>query len=436
MMSDTSFDPNNPALWLPFIQTVCQRTDGHVYGMFGGLELGSRFQPIYSFAHQRAIGFEALLDARTLDGQVVCPLDVFNQFPETTSMVAIDRLSRAVHIENYCRDLPDEACWLFLNVHPASFIDAIQSGAHLPHLLGRYHLPAEQVVLEILESQLADEALLEAAVTQFRSYGCLIAIDDFGAGHSNFDRIWRLQPDIVKLDRTMIAQAGRDAHIRRLMPKMVSLLHEAGALVLVEGVETEDEALIAMDADADFVQGFYFARPRPRVEGTPQHAHLFPNLWQDFHRVLQQQTRQRGDELAIYRDALHLAASKLAHDVPLAQACAAFVELPRSERCFLLDARGCQVGKNVVAAHCNLNADQRFAPLHQTEGALWSRRHYFRRALSAPSEVQVTRPYLSLTGGNLCVTLSVALECDEACLVLCGDVAWDELPNKRRVGIL
>ncbi len=37
--------------------------------------------------------------------------------------------------------------------------------------------------------------------------GCLLAIDDFGAGHSNFERVWNLKPDIVKLDRTLLVRA-------------------------------------------------------------------------------------------------------------------------------------------------------------------------------------------------------------------------------------
>src|SRR3984893_4750283 len=75
--------------------------------------------------------------------------------------------------------------------------------------------------------------------------------------------VWQLQPDIVKLDRGVIEQAARNPRVARTLPRLVSLLHETGALVLVEGVETQHEALLAMECDADFVQGFYFARPAP-----------------------------------------------------------------------------------------------------------------------------------------------------------------------------
>jgi EAL domain-containing protein (putative c-di-GMP-specific phosphodiesterase class I) len=80
----------------------------------------------------------------------------------------------------------------------------------------------------------------------------------------------------------MITQAGNNARIRRMMPVMVSLLHEAGSMVLMEGIETASEALIAMDADADFVQGFFFARPQPMLPDTRADRVLFDRLWLDF----------------------------------------------------------------------------------------------------------------------------------------------------------
>src|SRR5207247_4642450 len=85
--------------------------------------------------------------------------------------------------------------------------------------------------------------------------GCLIVIDDFGAGYSNFDRIWRLWPDIVKIDREMTRRVTIEPLARRMFTGIISVLREAGALVCVEGIETEAEALCAIDANADLMHG-------------------------------------------------------------------------------------------------------------------------------------------------------------------------------------
>src|SRR5581483_6826742 len=68
--------------------------------------------------------------------------------------------------------------------------------------------------------------------------------------------------------------------------------------------------------------------------------------------------------------------------------------------------------------------DRRFEPLANAEGANWSRRYYFRRALEHPGRVQVTRPYLSITGVNQCVTVSIATLHSGELRVLCADIAW------------
>ncbi|MDR8045831.1 EAL domain-containing protein, partial [Burkholderia cenocepacia] len=93
---------------------------------------------------------------------------------------------------------------------------------------------------------------------EFRTHGFLIALDDFGAGQSNIERIWQLNPDIVKLDRIMLSHAAHRTGLTAILLGLVTLLHEAGKLVLVEGIETEHEAQIALSCEADFVQGYYF----------------------------------------------------------------------------------------------------------------------------------------------------------------------------------
>jgi hypothetical protein len=63
-------------------------------------------------------------------------------------------------------------------------------------------------------------------------------------------------------------------------------------------------------------------------------------------------------------------------------------------------------------------------PLVRAGDARWSRRPYFRRATEAVGEIQVTRPYLSLYGARLCVTVSVAFWIDGRLRVVCGDLDW------------
>lgn len=234
----------------------------------GELTLTSVFQPIFSLSHMRAVGYEGLLRAHDALDRPVSPLDVFGEAARLGDVLQVDRLAQTLHLENF-KVLGAEREWLFLNIHPGALTDPYLAAALLANLR-RLDLSPRRIVLEVLEQQAEDLERLVDAVRQFRERGFLIALDDFGAGHSNVERIWQLNPDIVKLDRIMLSHAAHRADMATILPGLVALLHEAGKLVLIEGVETEHEAQMALACDADFVQGFssvgrILARPTRRT---------------------------------------------------------------------------------------------------------------------------------------------------------------------------
>ena len=393
-------------------------------GSFKSLQLSSVFQPIYSVTHRRAVGYEALLRAHTAQGAPVSPLDVFASADSEAEVTHLDRLCRSLHLHNHAA-IPAGSTWLFLNINPEVVVHGKRYGAFFAQLLQRHACPAHRIVVEILEDAIRNEALLAEAVDYYRDLGCLVAIDDFGSGHSNFARLWRLAPDIVKLDRSLILQSTVNRQTRRILPGLVSLIHEAGSLVVMEGVETEDEALIALDADVDLVQGYYFGRPAAPGETNPDSPCLLSNLCDRLKDTAVTQVEAQQAGTAMYVDIFRRCAGALQAGMPIEPACAALVAEPGVERCYLLDAEGAQIGANLVAASRAARADARFAPLESAVGARWFRRPYFRRALGQPGQVMLSRPYLSLTGVRMCVTLSVAIEAGGERHVLCCDLSWE-----------
>lgn len=385
-----------------------------------GYTISSHFQPILSVAHQRVIGHEALMRAHTDDGTAVSPLAVFGS-RDLNQTVQLDRLGRAVHLNNFLLQSRDSG-WLFLNVNPQVAVASASHGRFFAELLRRHEMPFEQVVVEIMEGAFEDHARLVDAVACYRELGCLIALDDFGAGHSNFDRVWRMQPDIVKLDRSMITQAAADPRVRRVMPFVVQLLHEAGSLVLMEGIETAEEATIALDSDVDFVQGYLFGRPEPTLCSSKRPNPLLPDLWRQFRGQRMRDAEMQRANIAPYSRALTEIGALLERGVSLEAASACFLALPHAERCYLLNASGVQVGNNISARGAHAPAIP--SPLSDSHGAIWFHRHYFRSAMDHPGEVQITRPYLSVTGTRNCVTLSCALHLRGEKHVVCGDLDW------------
>ncbi|MBV8659471.1 MAG: EAL domain-containing protein [Burkholderiales bacterium] len=389
--------------------------------------LYSHFQPIYSFAHRRVVGHEGLMRAWGPMGKALSPYTVFASARSEQELISLDRLSRLLHARNFAaapkrEDGPPQ--WLFLNAEPNAFAQAGESGRFFPEMLATIGLRPEQVVVEVLETAIDNNRQLARAVEYFREIGCLIAIDDFGAGHSNVDRIWRLKPDIVKLDRTLIADASDNREARQILPGLVNLLHEAGALVLAEGVETKEEAVLALEADCDLVQGYYFAVPGPELSSTePQHP-LFESLWTEFSAAMQREIEHNQRQLTQYTASMMKCAARMAEGESLIGAAEEFMNLPAAIRCFLLDSGGRQVGDNLIDKLPTSNSFPRFAPLDNVSGAVWSRRHYFRQAMKRYGELQISRPYLSIAGEEQCVTLSIGVTLDGTPHVLCGDLYW------------
>lgn len=402
--------------------TIEHDTQGRATATFGDWRLSSHFQPIVSLSHQRVIGCEGLLRASDAAGRPVTPLTVLGAAQGSGELVALDRVARLLHVLN--RPSGTEQ-WLFLNVHPEVFVDAISKSSFMVDLLAHQQMAAVDVVIEVLEDAIRDETHFAETVDRLREEGFLIALDDFGAGHSNFDRVWTVRPEIVKLDRSFAVRMEHDVDARRLMPRIVNLLHEAGSLVLLEGIETETQAHIALDSDIDFVQGYYFARPAAQPSPTATIEEGVRTLWRDFEDREATASAAQREMIAPYQNALGYASVMIAAGHEPAEACAGFLDLPLANFCYLLNSDGHQLGDNIWSRRPDATQPSpRFRPVSNTREARWSRRPYFRRAIRQFDRIQVTRPYLSASTARLCVTLSVGFLRDGVPLVLCGDIVW------------
>jgi EAL domain-containing protein (putative c-di-GMP-specific phosphodiesterase class I) len=393
----------------------------------GGLLMRSRFQPIYSLVHGRPVGHEALLRAEDAStARPIGPPIALRGDGSFADLLQRDRAARLVHALNFAEMAPP-AHWLFFNMQPQVFVAA----ASLAHdkfqgaLLARTGLKGHQLVLEVLEDAVPSDADFDRAARMARAAGCLIALDDFGAGHSNFDRVWRLQPEIVKLDRSLVLRAALDPQARRVVAQMVSLLHQCGALVLMEGVETPEEAFVALDVQADLVQGDLFATPAPSMVPADDAPQALSTVWKDYELRRSLEQRSYRERIRPYLSAIGYASALLTEGRTLAEAVSAFLQLRGTELCYLLDRDGRQIGASEWAAQHQHREHPAFAPMRETEGGHCGRRPYYRRAMESVGKVQVTRPYRTLHGAHLCITVSVAFRSQAGLHVVCGDVRWN-----------
>ncbi|MGF6596867.1 EAL domain-containing protein (putative c-di-GMP-specific phosphodiesterase class I) [Paraburkholderia sp. GAS448] len=393
------------------------------------ITLYSVFQPVLSITHQRIVGYEALLRATDPAGNPVRPDTLFAQAEAHANAPILDRLSRCLHVANFVEQKID-TCWLFLNALPQVFETRWPHRAFIDELSAHFGLPHERIVIELVEQPAGDEAAVARTLAATRPRDFLIAIDDFGTGFSNFDRVWRFRPDIVKLDRSLIARAGKREGDETLMTHLIAMLHQAGTLVLAEGVETDDELMILMQADVDFVQGFWFGQPQTSVQAAGAAApRLIESMWQKYAAYDVANARYQRLGFESFAEAVRAGAMVFAATGDLAQAAEHVFRVSEARRVFVLDANGLQQRPS-VASHDVVPPPARLAPLFPDTLCNWSRRAYFRHALAAPGRVAMMGPHYSLTEGEDCYTTAIAISGKDGLEVFCADF----LPDRSRAG--
>ena len=211
------------------------------------------YQPIWSVRDSRPIGFECL--AR-FDDPYEQPTDRwFADAAEVglgveLELHAIERALAAVAL------LPDDV-YVAVNTGPGTILDA-----RLAWLLSRF--PLHRIVLELTEHDMVEDfSLILAVLSPLRAQGLRIAVDDAGAGYSGLQQILAVQPDLIKLDRSLIHDIGIDPGRRALAAALSSFARDTGSKIIAEGVETDGELAMLRALGVDTVQGYLLGRPQP-----------------------------------------------------------------------------------------------------------------------------------------------------------------------------
>jgi len=395
-----------------------QDASGAWEGHFRGLHLSSVFQPVVTLSTGQVVGHEGLVRLNYADGRGATPFRFFSGGLDERGLVDLDRLCRLLHLRNFKRQAGDDSGWLFLNVSPLVVASRHRHGEFLGRLLQEAGIDPARVVVEIAESGVQDGDTLAEAVAHYRQLGCLVAIDDYGVGLSSVTRLWSLGVDIVKLDRELLTAALASPDERRLLPSLVEFLHDCGTLVLMEGVEHFDEALLAMEVGCDLAQGFHFAYPQAGLVDQAQ------TLSVDFLRATSPRSARQAPRpqwIQEWSQRLSVSAQRLSGGSPLSASVAALADNGALLRCYWLDIDGVQRGDSLIGAQA---CAPRFPALLDQPGADLSERGFFARAMAHPQVVQLSRAYLQRGFGVACVTLAVTASLAGVPGVLCFDVAW------------
>ncbi len=217
------------------------------------------YHPIVDFRRKQIYGYEALL--RSNEPSLPHPGAVLDA---ATRLGRLDSLGRSI------RDLAAAPMMgnttgemLFVNLHVTDLVDPWLSAPDSP--LSQI---ANRVVLEVTERSSLDEVKdVRARVAALREMGFRIAVDDLGAGYAGLTSFTLLEPEIVKLDMSLVRDVHKNSTKQKVIRSMTALSQDMGMTVVAEGVETIEERDTLVELDCDLLQGFLFAKPgRPFPE--------------------------------------------------------------------------------------------------------------------------------------------------------------------------
>ena len=213
------------------------------------------FQPIVDCSHGRLYGYEALM--RSGEPSLPHPGAVLDAAERLERMQDLGRRVRGLSAAAFAR-APSDAI-LFVNLHGRDLLDPALYAEDAP--LREF---AHRVVLEITErAALRDVKDVQARVNVLRYSGYRIAIDDLGAGYAGLSSFVALEPEIVKLDMSLVRGAHESPIKRRLIKSMTAICEEMGIRVVAEGVEVREERDCVRECGCHLAQGYLFAKPGP-----------------------------------------------------------------------------------------------------------------------------------------------------------------------------
>ncbi|MFG1603204.1 putative bifunctional diguanylate cyclase/phosphodiesterase [Actinoplanes sp. NPDC049265] len=229
-------------------------------GAAGRGELVVFYQPIVSLPTGAYAGVEALIRWNHPARGMVPPVD-FIPAAERTGLIydiGLWVLARA------CEELAPHQAYVSVNLSPRQL--QRKSLVHdVLSVIRRTGLEPSRLVLEITESAIVDESAV-GVLTELRDHGIRIAVDDFGTGYSSLHYLTRLPVDILKIDRSFVAELDGTATGSAIASAVIRLAQVLHLNTIAEGIETPAQAAELLNLGCHTGQGFLYSPPRPAGE--------------------------------------------------------------------------------------------------------------------------------------------------------------------------
>jgi len=243
--------------------------------LLGADALRVALQPIVSAEDGRVIGYEALLRGQQALG-FVTPLALLDHAAALRCLPALEGALHVRGLEAHAA-LAKDAAMLFLNLDGRSVASG-GLGVLAPALRAadRLGIGYGRICIELGETHRG--LLAPDTAPLLRAMGLRVALDDLGSGFSELRSLSQGAIDIVKLDRVLVVETGRDPRRQDFLAGLVRFAHGLGARVVAEGVEDAADCAACRAAGVDMLQGWFVARPEEdHARLARRYPHILPH---------------------------------------------------------------------------------------------------------------------------------------------------------------
>ena len=217
----------------------------------------SYFQPIVNNKTQQVEKYESLVRLIDEDGSVVSPYEFLGVSKRGSYY---NKITTRV-LENSFEILKTIRTELSINLSTLD-IEKNETRELIYSLLETNKKDCNRLVFELLEDErVKDFATIKTFIQKVKSMGVSIAIDDFGAGYSNFERLLEFEPDLLKIDGSLIKNIITDKYSQNIVETIVAFAKRQNIKTIAEYVENKDIFDYLNNLGVDYSQGYYFGKP-------------------------------------------------------------------------------------------------------------------------------------------------------------------------------
>jgi EAL domain-containing protein (putative c-di-GMP-specific phosphodiesterase class I) len=236
-------------------------------------QLQIHYQPVVVMASGEITEIEALVRWQHPLRGLISPAAFIPMAEETGLIIPLGQWvmeQACLQLAEWHRQFPSEPpLVLSVNLSPRQFQKPFLVSDVIKALL-EAGLPASCLKLEITENVIMQD--VEATIRtlwELRDLGIRIAVDDFGTGYSSLAYLKRLPLNVLKIDRSFIANIGDDKEATAIVQAIIALAKSLNLNVTGEGIETAEQADLLKHWGCDLGQGYLFGRPLDAARTTP-----------------------------------------------------------------------------------------------------------------------------------------------------------------------